>query len=569
MNSRLIATQRHTHLQPEYAIKPGKTRLGRHPDNDIVVMLESISRYHAEFETSEDGGTIVRDLGSRNGTFLNGHRVRESVPVGSADRVQFGNVEFVFRATDLSDQALKAQGETNVNISKTPHMDMEVMATRSLDSLIKNVTNGRGGDTGTDPLLLVYHTGLWLRQQRMRLNGPERAKALQELLDRLFAIIPASRGAVLMRTKTDGPLVPVASMRSETRKAGSSPTIDIPQAIMDAVQRDGQALLMGNPAEDERFARSESIAELKIISAICVPIVAATGPLGLIYLDSQGRDSHLFTEVEFAIAGSVAHELGFALDGVQRVGGDPSGTGPGAGTGPQPKAGAGAWQALATQLRRVLSADRENLEKLTVALEEGRLHEARQSWRLARRAIRRVETLVQDIDDFSKAGTARRLPTNVAELITNLVDTYKDDMAGRQIEAKIDLGAARGSFLIDEETFYKAMLAVFHNALDAVGPNGVVGIKAGLEADGALKINVTDNGPGLPPPVMERLFEPFNPGVESRGNGMGLALAKKFLVAMGGDVTLTSKPDAGTTVTIALPPSARVAGSRTVAMKES
>ena len=74
--------------------------IGRDPDCDLVIPDISVSRWHARLDRDANGW-LLRDLGSTNGTRLNGWRVRDPVPVGRGDRVSFGAVTFV-----LSDRAL-------------------------------------------------------------------------------------------------------------------------------------------------------------------------------------------------------------------------------------------------------------------------------------------------------------------------------------------------------------------------------------------------------------------------------------------------------------------------------
>ena len=77
-------------------------------------------------------------------------------------------------------------------------------------------------------------------------------------------------------------------------------------------------------------------------------------------------------------------------------------------------------------------------------------------------------------------------------------------------------------------------------------------------SDGALTIEVEDNGPGIPPQELDRAFEPFHRGEPSRnretgGVGLGLPIARNLLRAHGGDVTLANRPMGGLRATVTLP----------------
>ena len=71
-------------------LRPGKTVIGRVSDCDLILDDGSTSRYHAEIMCRPDGRTVIRDLGSTNGTWVNGRRVK-SQELRANDRVQFGS----------------------------------------------------------------------------------------------------------------------------------------------------------------------------------------------------------------------------------------------------------------------------------------------------------------------------------------------------------------------------------------------------------------------------------------------------------------------------------------------
>ena len=70
--------------------------IGRSPDCDVVLASDSVSRQHAELVAHGDNWS-VRDLGSRNGTFVNGKRAEGVVPLREGDLIRIGTVELIFR----------------------------------------------------------------------------------------------------------------------------------------------------------------------------------------------------------------------------------------------------------------------------------------------------------------------------------------------------------------------------------------------------------------------------------------------------------------------------------------
>lgn len=94
---------------------------------------------------------------------------------------------------------------------------------------------------------------------------------------------------------------------------------------------------------------------------------------------------------------------------------------------------------------------------------------------------------------------------------------------------------------------------VIRNALRFTPPGGVVGVHA-WPAGGRFEIEVTDQGPGAPPELLETMFEPFVKGpAESRGVGLGLSIARRALAAHGGSLQAANRESGGLLMRIGLP----------------
>lgn len=78
----------------EYLLKPGRTSIGRNPENDVVIPDESASRLHAELEYDPDGNRLsISDLGSTNGTFVNQRLLTRRQDLRAGDQIRIGEVE--------------------------------------------------------------------------------------------------------------------------------------------------------------------------------------------------------------------------------------------------------------------------------------------------------------------------------------------------------------------------------------------------------------------------------------------------------------------------------------------
>jgi signal transduction histidine kinase len=121
----------------------------------------------------------------------------------------------------------------------------------------------------------------------------------------------------------------------------------------------------------------------------------------------------------------------------------------------------------------------------------------------------------------------------------------------------LDMSAPRGigSFTADERRVRQVLFNLLANAVSFSPGGSTITLLAERRAD-AVVFAVTDRGPGIPPEVLEKVFDWFEThslGSHHRGTGIGLSLVRSFVELHGGTVTITSVVGEGTTVTCAFP----------------
>ncbi len=123
-------------------------------------------------------------------------------------------------------------------------------------------------------------------------------------------------------------------------------------------------------------------------------------------------------------------------------------------------------------------------------------------------------------------------------------------LLGADVRAVVGEGATRVE--ADPVRLRQALDNLVSNAVrHAPGEEVVVAVEPGEDV---IRISVSDRGPGIPAAEQERIFEPgVRVGVDRAGSGLGLAVARAIAVAHGGELTVASKPGAGSTFTLALP----------------
>jgi signal transduction histidine kinase len=112
-----------------------------------------------------------------------------------------------------------------------------------------------------------------------------------------------------------------------------------------------------------------------------------------------------------------------------------------------------------------------------------------------------------------------------------------------------------GSFTADERRVRQVLFNLLANAVSFSPGGSTVTLLAERRAD-AVVFSVTDRGPGIPPEVLEKVFDWFEThslGSHHRGTGIGLSLVRSFVELHGGTVTITSVVGEGTTVTCTFP----------------
>jgi signal transduction histidine kinase len=121
----------------------------------------------------------------------------------------------------------------------------------------------------------------------------------------------------------------------------------------------------------------------------------------------------------------------------------------------------------------------------------------------------------------------------------------------------LDIRAANdiGSFIADERRVRQILFNLLANAVSFSPAGGTITLSA-ERRDDALVFAVTDHGPGIPPEVLEKVFDWFEThslGSHHRGTGIGLSLVRSFVELHGGTVDITSVVGEGTTVTCTFP----------------
>ena len=177
------------------------------------------------------------------------------------------------------------------------------------------------------------------------------------------------------------------------------------------------------------------------------------------------------------------------------------------------------------------------------------------------RSQRHLLGLINDVLNLSRIEAGRvdyaieEVP--VAEIAAHVLPMIEPQLAAKQLrrEVRIPVGLVARA---DREKMQQILLNLLTNAMKFTPPGGEVAVEAGPAADGTLLVSVRDSGIGIPPEMLERIFEAFVQvdGTQTRsseGTGLGLAISRDLARGMGGDLRAESEVGRGSTFLLSLP----------------
>jgi putative nucleotidyltransferase with HDIG domain len=275
-------------------------RIGRSESLEIVLEDASLSRRHAEIEFSERGW-VVRDLGSTNGTFLNGRRVgRADHLIRERDLLQCGNL--VFNVETLTNEL--------PSFADTACEGLEVQATARLspeeaaELLVMDATRST---RPREQFLNLLRTGQCL----------DRIDSLDELLRRnlqnTITALGAKRGAIVLVDQNTGKLNLSAVC---TTRPGLATGPQFSQTLATRCCRTSQSLLCANVLDDPELARATSVTGTPMSSIICALLRSPQKNLGVLHLDRGPRDTP-FSADDLHLADAYAANMSAAIESAQ------------------------------------------------------------------------------------------------------------------------------------------------------------------------------------------------------------------------------------------------------------
>ena len=269
------------------------TTIGRSSMNDLPIADKMLSRQHARIVRDSNGGLSVEDLGSRNGTFVNGDRLSSIVALKPGDRITVGGVTL----------KVESESTTRVRIDAAEEENLDNTILKASAELLRKHTE-------TDPRLPAEQLSKLVESLRVvneltieLLRDVSVDELLKFLMDKVFETLKPDRCVVLLRHSVSQELIPAIIRVAE---GISAEEIRLSRTLVASVVEKRNGLLLMDTNVGSEVSLADSIRLSGIKSVLAAPLENQGQVVGLIYVDCRmGHRS--FEEADLRLLTSLAN----------------------------------------------------------------------------------------------------------------------------------------------------------------------------------------------------------------------------------------------------------------------
>ncbi|MCU0723536.1 MAG: FHA domain-containing protein, partial [Planctomycetes bacterium] len=271
--------------------------VGRDASETIQILDQGASRRHAEvFRIGEM--VFIRDLSSKNGTFVNDERIQEEL-LQIGDKIKIGTTLFVFEEGVAG--AEEAGPQIQFSGADEPlETTMEIDVRAAMDTAMQT----KAAAAGAANLKVLYALAEALA------SATEEKALMEKVLQMCVDAVDADAGYVFVK-EAFGKLSPRALLEKREEEGRK-----ISRSIIKRVFKHGKAILTSDAASDTRFRENQSVVMKRIQSVICAPLTAFDRIGGVLYLH-RARIENAFTQEEFELATAIGVQAGVAVMNLQ------------------------------------------------------------------------------------------------------------------------------------------------------------------------------------------------------------------------------------------------------------
>jgi adenylate cyclase len=284
--------------------------VGRAESNDLVLRHPSVSRHHARVSVLPGDITLINDLGSMNGTFVNNTQIQEH-QLKDQDRVAIGMYELKYETARGGDLHIEAGsgtvtdvdglvgGTENINTALRP-IPTAPVAVVPIEERVKVL------EKENNLLKLLLAVGKTLSSV---LTPDEIMRRVMELV---FQMDNVERGFVMLRDEKKGFRPAVLLYKDETKKSAAR-GVALSTTVTEKLMNDRVPLLIYDVGTDARFSTSQSLRLSGIRSAMCAPLIYKDRVFGIFYVDCLSKP-YAFSQEELSIFSVIAAEAAISFD---------------------------------------------------------------------------------------------------------------------------------------------------------------------------------------------------------------------------------------------------------------
>lgn len=528
-----------------FELPDAQTLIGRGSEQ-LPLTDNTVSRRHAELHPKQ-GEWVLKDLGSANGTYINGIRVNDTYSLKLGDQIRVGRSLLVFGAQPGVSRIAKG----NVSLSgEEAGMDSSIMhsVTSNEDSMVLAVPEPAAVAMGN--LKILYQLGAALG------SNFDIDQVLEVVMDLVFETVKADRGFILLLDETGEPVPKVVRQRDDPddkAPVADKPKFHASRTIINHVLTSGQGVLSSNAMTDRLFSKSKSVHNLGIRSALCVPIKArrmdikgGDDNIGVIYIDSSVKN-YTYSPDQLRLLTAIGLQAGMAIQNAKLYR---------QGLIAERMAAIGeTTAALSHSIKNILQALRGGADVVEIGFKGNNLMQATKGWRIVERNLDKMYNLTMNLLAYSKPREPMLEMVSPKVLINECLELVAPLANEKGAMCVADVDTDHPAIPIDPDGMHQAILNLLSNAVDAVEPHtGLIRVVCHYDAPNKESIiEVIDNGKGIAPSMMGHLFELFHSTKGNRGTGLGLAVTKKIVEEHDGIVSVKSQPNEGTTFTVRIP----------------
>ncbi len=529
-----------------YPVNESPAIIGRNSP-DVPLTDNTVSRRHAELISKTDDCWVIRDLGSANGTYVNGVKLSGFMDLKQGDQVRCGATLIVFgqkkTGSGVTVDPVGLQIDSNGNL-----IESSIMATTpGLDDSV--IIAGPETSSAVGNLRLLYELSTTIN------SIFDEEQLLEKVMDIVFDNLPADRGFILLREDESKPIVPVAiRYRDESQK--DSGKIAVSHTIVEHAIEKREGVICTNAMRDPRFAKGESVHNFAIRSALCVPIAVRNNVMGVIYVDTT-MATNTYAGEQLELLTAIGYQTGLAIENARLYH---------SGVKAERLAATGETVAYISHgIKNILQGMQSAADLVDMGFHKKKPEMAEKGWKVVKRNQTRVQNLMLNMLAFSKVRKPNKEMAQLNHLVSETVDMLSENAHQKGVGLFSDLDNHLPPIPIDSDGIQQVLLNLILNAFDILeSGEGVITVKTSFNVvKGNALLIVSDNGPGIEQSQLADIFTAFHSSKGHGGTGLGLAVVKKIVEEHGGTVSVDSKSDEGTTFTITLPTATTISSGET------